>query len=204
MKERTAWLVTCVASASVVLAFYAGYVVLGSDRHDRIPWVVSLQQQLHSNSATFGQGRKANQGAAVESDTAGQKSDGTRGPQVERGPAGSPGPPGPPGPQGPKGDPGPPGPRGDLGQQGERGLPGPKGESAIEGPKGEPGTRGTSLRVLRGQPSNSCEPGETMISAYCVSSADEIRSAPIIIPPRGARCLGILNVAVVITCARLQ
>jgi hypothetical protein len=59
------------------------------------------------------------------------------------------------------------------------------------------------LRVLSGRPSNSCQADETLISAYCTSSATEITSAPIIIPPRSARCLGILNVAVVITCAKL-
>jgi hypothetical protein len=42
-----------------------------------------------------------------------------------------------------------------------------------------------------------------MISAYCVSQANEITSAPIIIPPRAARCLGVLNPTVVITCAKL-
>jgi hypothetical protein len=58
------------------------------------------------------------------------------------------------------------------------------------------------LRVLNGRSSNSCQSDETMISAYCVSSADEIRAPPIILPPRGARCVGILNVTVVITCAK--
>jgi hypothetical protein len=42
-----------------------------------------------------------------------------------------------------------------------------------------------------------------MISAYCVSSANEIIAPPVIIPPRGARCMGIMNVKVVITCAKL-
>ena len=60
-----------------------------------------------------------------------------------------------------------------------------------------------SFRVLGGRASNSCQADETLISAYCTSSATEITSAPIIIPPRSARCLGILNVAVVITCAKL-
>jgi hypothetical protein len=59
------------------------------------------------------------------------------------------------------------------------------------------------MRVLAGRPSNSCQADETLISAYCVSSATEITSAPVIIPPRGARCVGILNVTVVITCAKL-
>jgi hypothetical protein len=59
------------------------------------------------------------------------------------------------------------------------------------------------LRVLRGSASNACQSNETMISAYCVSSANEITAPPVIIPPRGARCVGILNVKVVITCAKL-
>ncbi len=43
-----------------------------------------------------------------------------------------------------------------------------------------------------------------MISAYCVSSADQMKSDPFIVPPRGARCVGVLNPAVVITCAKLM
>jgi hypothetical protein len=42
-----------------------------------------------------------------------------------------------------------------------------------------------------------------MISAYCVGSANEIAAPPFIIPPRGARCIGILNVTVVVVCAKL-
>ncbi|MET0671664.1 MAG: hypothetical protein ABWY66_16860 [Xanthobacteraceae bacterium] len=61
-----------------------------------------------------------------------------------------------------------------------------------------------ALRVLRGKASNACEPDETMVSADCVSSAGEMKSDPFIIPPRGARCVGVLNPAVVITCAKLQ
>jgi hypothetical protein len=59
------------------------------------------------------------------------------------------------------------------------------------------------LRVIGGRPANSCHADEMLISAYCTSAATEITSAPIIIPPRGARCVGILHVAVVITCAKL-
>ena len=60
-----------------------------------------------------------------------------------------------------------------------------------------------ALRVARGKPSKSCEPDETLISAYCVSSANEMQSAPFIAPPRTARCVGILDPSVVITCAKL-
>jgi collagen triple helix repeat protein len=150
-----------------------------------------------------------------------------------QGPKGEPGLPGPTGERGLKGESGVRGAKGDAGasgkpgepgaagQRGEQGLPGPKGEAGLQGPKGEPGAQGSqgepgppgpkgepggigpSLRVLRDRASNACQPDETMISAYCVSSADEIVSAPIIVPPRGARCLGVLNPKVVITCARL-
>jgi hypothetical protein len=82
------------------------------------------------------------------------------------------------------------------------GAEGAKGESGPQGLKGEPGSPGTSLRVVRGQPSNSCQADETMIGAYCISAANEIVSAPIIIPPRGARCIGVLNPTVIITCAK--
>jgi hypothetical protein len=57
--------------------------------------------------------------------------------------------------------------------------------------------------VLRGRAANHCEPDETMISAYCVGSANEIAAPPFIIPPRGARCIGILNVTVVVVCGKL-
>jgi hypothetical protein len=58
--------------------------------------------------------------------------------------------------------------------------------------------------VVRGQPSTSCAADETMIGVYCISAADEIRSDPIVIPPRGARCVGVLKPQVVITCAKLR
>jgi hypothetical protein len=106
--------------------------------------------------------------------------------------------------QGPKGDPGPQGPRGEPGPPGPKGDPGPSGDVGETGSierKGEAG--GPSFRVLRGSVSNACHADEAMISVYCVSSANEIVSAPIIIPPRGARCLGVLNPTVVITCAKL-
>jgi len=138
---------------------------------------------------------------------------GERGPKGDpgvrgaKGDAGVPGRAGEPGTAGQRGEPVPRGAKGEAGLQGPKGDPGaqgPQGEPGPPGPKGEPGGGiGPSLRVLRDRASNSCQPDETMISAYCVSSADEIVSAPIIMPPRGARCLGILNPKVVITCAKL-
>ena len=159
---------------------------------------------------------------------------GAIGPPGPKGEAGPQGPKGEPGPQGLKGEAGLQGPKGDAGppgSQGERGPPGPKGEAGLQGPKvgaglqglrgeagpqglkgepgppglkGEPGASAGALRVLSGQASNACEPDETMISAYCVSSAGQMKSDPFIVPPRGARCVGVLNPAVVITCAKLQ
>jgi hypothetical protein len=143
---------------------------------------------------------------------------GDRGPAGEAGPKGDTGPKGEagePGPQGPKGDAGAPGPKGEAGLQGPKGdagpkgepglkgEPGPKGDAGAPGPKGEPGGVGTSFRVLRGRASNSCAPDETLISAYCVSDADAIAAPPFIIPPRGARCVGIMNATVVIVCGKL-
>jgi hypothetical protein len=111
------------------------------------------------------------------------------------GPAGPQGLKGEAGPVGPKGEPGPPGPKGDAGPAG------PKGDAGPPGPPGEAGG-GPSLRVLTGRASNACRPDETMISAYCVSEANEIQSAPFIIPPRGAHCVAIRNATVVIVCAK--
>jgi hypothetical protein len=194
MKGWAAWLVTCAVGTAVLLAFY---VVLGGDLDDDFDAVLSLRKQWQAGSPTVGQGWKADQAAATkgaaldaDADAAGRKGDtGARGPRGEPGLAG------------PQGRPGPEGPKGEQGVQGPAGPAGPPGP---DGPKGEPGALGVALRVLRGQPSNACESDETMIGAYCISSADEIRSAPIIIPPRGARCIGMMNPAVVITCARLQ
>jgi hypothetical protein len=123
-----------------------------------------------------------------------------------RGEAGAQGPKGEAGLQGPKGEAGLQGPKGEAGVQGPRGEPGPpgpKGEPGLPGARAEAGGHGPSFRILNGRPSNSCAADETMISAYCVSDASEIVSPPIIIPPRGARCLGVLNPRVIITCAKL-
>jgi len=135
---------------------------------------------------------------------------GIAGPQGENGP---PGPKGDPGPPGAKGEAGLPGPKGEPGLKGEPGPPGPRGEVAPAGPKGESGALGaagasgaaggTTLRVLTGRISNTCEADETLISAYCVSAANEMSASPFIIPPRGARCVGVLNPTVVIVCGKL-
>jgi hypothetical protein len=119
---------------------------------------------------------------------------------------GPPGPKGEAGPSGPKGEPGTPGLNGEgvaEALKGEPGAPGPKGEAGPAGPKGEPGAPGTSLRVLSGGASNACRADETMISAYCSGAATEISTSPVIIPPRGARCVGMLHPTVIITCAKL-
>ena len=121
---------------------------------------------------------------------------GPAGPQGERGPPGSQGAAGPAGSPGPQGEHGPTGP---PGPQGERGPPGSQGAA---GPAG--GSRNIELRIVRGQPSASCASDETMVGVYCVSAASEMQSAPFIVPPRGARCVGMMNPAVVITCARIK
>jgi hypothetical protein len=112
-------------------------------------------------------------------------------------PAATPGPKGEAGPPGPKGESGPPGPKGDAGP------PGPKGDAGASGPKGEGAGGAMSLRVLRGSASNSCGSDETLVSAYCISAANEITAPPTIMPPRGAKCSALLNMTVVMTCARL-
>ena len=145
------------------------------------------------------------QGPKGESGSQGLKGD--AGLQGATGEPGLQGPKGEAGLQGPKGEAGLQGPKGEPGLQGAKGEAGPqglKGEAGLQGPKGEAGASMGALRVLRGQASNSCAPDVTMISAYCVSSAGEMKSDPFIIPPRGARCVGVLSPAVVITCAKLQ
>lgn len=121
---------------------------------------------------------------------------GAQGPQGEAGAKGEPGPAGPAGPPGPQGPAGPKGEAGPSGPQGERGPPGPRGDAGPPGPKGDPGAPGTTLRVLRGQPGNSCSTGETLVAAYC----ENAKEAPEISAPATAQCVG---GSVVITCARL-
>jgi len=220
MRPWVSWLVTGVGGIAVVVAFYA---MLPSEVRDDIGAIVAdpRNQPVVTGSTTVGQN-------APKSPAASPGLPGPKGETGERGTQGTAGPKGEPGPQGPKGDTGPQGLKGDPGARGERGVqglkgepgpPGPKGEPGPPGPKGEPGAQGLkdqadgttstppgqgpSLRVLRGRPSNSCQADETMISAYCMSSATEITSAPIIIPPRSARCVGIMNATVVITCAKI-
>jgi hypothetical protein len=127
------------------------------------------------------------------------------GPPGPKGDAGPPGPKGDAGPPGPKGDAGPPGPKGDAGSPGPKcdvGPPGLKEDSGSPGPQREDASGGVPLRVLRGKAANACGPDETLISAYCVSSANEISAAPTIVPPRGAKCSALLNMTVVVTCAK--
>jgi len=181
----------------------------------------------HAPPASVGQGSRSQPTKVEPAAAPGLKGDpGAPGPQGlpgERGAQGMPGPKGdagapgvkgdkgPPGPKGdtgaagPKGEPGSSGPKGDPGPKGEAGVPGAKGDAGPAGPKGESGGGGSSptLRVIRGKTSNSCEADETMISAYCVSAASEITAPPAIVPPRGAKCSAVLNMTVVITCAKL-
>jgi hypothetical protein len=232
MKQRTAWLVTGIAGTSVVLAFYAVFsshvggeiVSIMAPRKPTPSGQATFGQNWQAGRGVIldavGTGEKPGvgpcgpQGEPGPTGPQGPKGDpGQQGPQGDRGPPGPKGEPGSPGPkgeaglQGPKGEPGSQGLKGDAGLQGAKGEAGPqglKGEAGLQGPKGEAGASMSALRVLRGQASNSCAPDETMISAYCVSSAGEMKSDPFIIPPRGARCVGVLSPAVVITCAKLQ
>jgi hypothetical protein len=139
--------------------------------------------------------------AGPKGDTGAPGPKGDAGPAGPKGNTGAPGPKGDAGPAGPKGDAGPAGPKGDAGAKGETG---PKGDAGLPGPKGDAGGGGgPALRVLRGSASNACQPDETMLGAYCVSAASEITAAPTIVPPRGAKCSAVLNMTVVITCAKL-
>jgi hypothetical protein len=169
--------------------------------------------QLNSTSTTLGLGQGWTSDRKASQEEIGlQDPKREQGPQSEHGPADQTEPQGDAGPPGPQGEPGPPGPQGELGPpgpQGERGPPGLQGERGPLGPQGERGPASTAeggalmLRVLRGKPSKSCDPDETLIGAYCISAANEIQSAPFIIPPRAARCIGVLDPRVVITCAKL-
>jgi hypothetical protein len=192
MRPWMSWLVTLAGGIAVVLGFY---VVLPADVRDDIVAAISepRNQPGHTGSVTVGQ--NAPQASAGTPGVPGPKGDpGGRGPPGPKGDAGPPGPKGEPGPPGAKGEPGPPGPKGDAAA---------KDQPNAQGSKAPPTGQGPSLRVLTGRAANACQADETMIGAYCMSSATEITSAPIIIPPRGARCLGILNATVVITCAKL-
>jgi hypothetical protein len=189
MTRWVAWILTVAGGAGVCLALY---VLAGDELRNGIDATLARSHRPTNASITFGQGSRPN-GGVVDRDE-----------RREPGPAGPVGPIGPAGPQGPKGDQGlrgERGPAGESGPQGERGPVGPQGEPGPSGPKTEAGA--LALRVVRGKPSKSCEPDETLISAYCIGSATEMQSAPFIAPPRTARCVGILDVSVVITCAKL-
>jgi hypothetical protein len=216
MRPWASWLVTLGGTIVFVLACYA--VLSGSDR---IP-VDGLLQGLAGGSRAMPPVSVGQGSSPPQSSPAGAPGPpGPKGDTGRQGPAGVPGAPGLPGPKGdagargangeagpagPKGDSGPLGPKGAAGApgpNGEAGPPGPKGEPGPPGPKGDAGGGGSGLRVLRGSASNTCEADETLISAYCVSSANEITAPPTIVPPRGAKCSAVLNMTVVIACARL-
>jgi collagen triple helix repeat protein len=210
MTRWAAWLLTLAGGTGVCLALYA---LVGQEIVDNIAEALASTPQLSSTSTTLGQGSVAGGGAVDKN--ANQQLEPVPGPVGPQGPQGEPGlrgERGPPGERGTQGEPGRPGPQGEhgaVGQQGERGPAGSQGERGPPGPKGEPGpaasgqASGLVLRVLRGKPSKSCDADETLISAYCTGSANETQSAPFIIPPRAARCIGIFEPTVVITCAKL-
>jgi hypothetical protein len=188
MTRWAAWLLTLAGGTGVCLALYA---LVGQEIVGNIAETLASTPRSGSTSTTLGQGSVAG-GGAVDKNAYRQ--------------------PGPVGPQGPKGEPGlqgERGPPGERGTQGERGPAGPQGERGPPGPQSEPGPAASAepgalvLRVLRGKPSKSCDADETLISAYCTGSASETQSAPFIIPPRAARCIGIFEPGVVITCAKL-
>lgn len=227
MSRWTAWLLTVAGGTGVCVAL--GMIIVreitanGGDLLTEVP-------QLDSTSIAIDQGSTPHRKASQEprllglqgpqrdlEPPGGHDPAGQAGLQGERGPPGPAGDPGPTGPQGDRGPPGLPGERGPTGPQGDRGPPGPPGERGPTGPQGDRGSPGPpgelgpaftakpgalALRVVRGKPSKSCDPDEILISAYCISAANEIQSTPFIIPPRAARCIGILNPRVVITCAK--
>jgi|SRR3954462_1589997 len=185
MNRWPAWLVTVAGGTGVCLALYS---LLDDEMVRTVEVALTGSSTAGSISSTLGQGSAAR-----------GEVDNAR-PIVKQGH------------QGPKGDPGPEGPRGltgEPGPAGEPGPPGPPGERGPPGPQGEPGPPGRAeaaalaLRVVRGKPSKSCEPEEILISAYCTGAANETQSAPFIIPPRAARCTGIFDPTVVITCAKV-
>ena len=206
MTRWAAWLLTIAGGTGVCLALYA---LVGQEIVGNITETLASTPRLGSTSTTLGQGSVAG-GGAVDKNASQQPGPvGPQGPKGEPGLRGERGPPGERGTQGERGLPGPQGERGSAGPQGEPGPPGPQGEPGPPGPQGEPGPAASAqpgalvLRVLRGKPSKSCDADETLISAYCTGSASETQSAPFIIPPRAARCIGIFEPSVVITCAKL-
>ena len=85
------------------------------------------------------------------------------------------------GPQGPEGKAGPEGKVGQAGPKGDKGDKGDRGEKGDKGDRGDRGERGEAvLRVIEleaGAPA-SCEPGEVMVSAYCLGSGPVSYSSP--------------------------
>ncbi|MBV9557873.1 MAG: hypothetical protein JO254_12420, partial [Pseudolabrys sp.] len=79
------------------------------------------------------------------------------------------------------------------------GSAGPAGPS---GPAGSVGQNGTPLRVLKGNATATCDQGETVIAAYCVSGNAAV-SRPPEMTPLSAKCTGDASTTVVLTCARL-
>jgi len=194
MRPGLSWLVTVAGSLAVVLAVGASI----PDVRGTLDDIASSLRSRPPEPTTIGQSTPQLDPAAVQGPKGERGAPGAAGTQ---GPKGEPGPKGEAGPLGPKGEPGPPGPKGEPGAAGPRGEPGPPGakdEPGSPGPKGEPGSGTSAMRVLKGRASNACEDGETLISAYCVSAANEINATPFIVPPRGARCVGMFNPTVVI------
>lgn len=176
MRLWASWFIPFVGTAMFALGLYV--VLLGDGGKPTGGLLPDPAVAPETAPASFGHGSRMKNANGEASATAGLK-------------GGNAGPPG------PKGDPGPPGAKGDVGPPGAKGDPGPPG------PGHQDGGGAVSMRMLRGKASNACEPDETMISAYCVSSASEITAAPTIVPPRGAKCSALLNMTVVIACAKL-
>ena len=63
MERRTAWLVTGIAVASFVVAFYA---MLGRELYDSVDWAVSRTQPLRTVPELFGKGWNADGGPVFE------------------------------------------------------------------------------------------------------------------------------------------
>jgi hypothetical protein len=207
MRLWASWLITVAATALFVAAVY---IVLPGNSRLAVDGLLPSLNGRPAPPTSVGQGVPSGPTMGETASPAASKGEpGPAGPQGPRGEAGRPGMPGPKGDSGPpgaKGETGPAGPKGDAGPAGpagEAGPPGSKGEPGPPGPASDSGVGGPALRVLRGSASNSCLADETMIGAYCVSAATELTATPTIVPPRGAKCSAVLNMTVVITCAKL-
>lgn len=99
------------------------------------------------------------------------------------GPAGATGPAGAAGPQGAKGEKGE---KGDQGERGPAGVAGAAGAAGPAGPKGDKGDAAAGLRIVNAPGDEaSCEPNETLVSAFCRGSAVALN-----VTDRGANCFG--------------